>query len=1018
MAKLGEADLVIVPKFNGLSNAVDKALSEAQPAADKRGRQMGEGIAGGIGGGLVKSGAAIGLFSTITSKAMDAVSSHVGSAVARFDTMNAFPAVMESLGYSAEESQVSIERMSDRLANLPTTLDSLTGGVQRLVPTVKGVGKATDIMLAFNDAIVAGKGPVEIQKAAVEQFSQAVSRGKFELEEWRSVQTAMPGQLDQVAKAMLGAEAGTMDLYEALKSGDVSMGDFLDTLVRLDNEGGNGIMSFRQQAETAAGGVGTSMANMANAVTKGIAKLMDTLGEANIGGVFGDAKGAINKAFDVLDDGLSKAMPAIKGVYGAVKEIAPAAVAAGASFAVFGGVGSAVTGLAGRIRDAKAQTDALARANTVLGTSFTPASLAVSLSAAGMTALAAAVAHAVKESRDFEAATQGISDAAESTASLGTYSVGINDIGEKAGVAALSVSEMTDRVAENVEAMERINGEAESQIGQLGAAQAVIGQYAGQSDLTADAQGRLEWAISQVNEQFGLSITSSDVMADSYTDAEGEAHRLTDTINGLVEAKKKEIRLNALNEDLIYAYQSQTDAASALAGAKRKLSEYEGEYSESLEKGYISQTEYDLGMRTLQADVDKAQAAYDGAAEAVNGLEGALGDASKSAGEAADSMDAWGNTVSALFTETLKQSVGANGLSMLKEDMRALGASADDLANLSEEDTLRIAEAYDGTVSSVVDVLAELGIGMDEAARATAEKSDEMREAIEGFGDGFSERLGELGVDADAFAWKLAEAGVSTETLNEVGSENIAALADATGGSVDAMIWAIENYNATPLVDKDGNVDMDDSELIDAQGNVWAWNDGILYDKYGNAIVDDTELVDAQGNLWVWNGSTLATKDGSAHVEDGQLKDANGDVKRWHDYGTDLGTKTGRVNIFTSIVETVKSIAGHASGGIRPHADGGISVRGRSGGAIATQAVPLDIVGEEGAEAIVPLTNRRYSQPFADIIAEGVASRGVGRTDAVEERMGNVERLLGAILDAMPEVGSIRAGRDWELRHG
>ena len=236
MAEIGSADLVIVPKFKGLSEQVDKALGAAEPAASKSGEKVGSSVAGGFGGGLAKSGAVIGAFSSLATKAMDAVSAHVGSAVARFDTMNAFPAVMETLGYSAKDSEAAIGKMSDRLGNLPTTLDSMTGAVQRIVPSIKDVGRSTDVMLAFNDALVAGKGPVEIQSAAIEQFSQAVSRGKFELEEWRSVQTAMPGQLDQVAKSMLGAGAGAGDLYEALKDGAVSMEDFLDTLVRLDTE--------------------------------------------------------------------------------------------------------------------------------------------------------------------------------------------------------------------------------------------------------------------------------------------------------------------------------------------------------------------------------------------------------------------------------------------------------------------------------------------------------------------------------------------------------------------------------------------------------------------------------------------------------------------------------------------------------------------------------------------------------------------------------------------------------------
>lgn len=48
-------------------------------------------------------------------------------------------------------------------------------------------------------------------------------------------------------------------------------------------------------------------------------------------------------------------------------------------------------------------------------------------------------------------------------------------------------------------------------------------------------------------------------------------------------------------------------------------------------------------------------------------------------------------------------------------------------------------------------------------------------------------------------------------------------------------------------------------------------------------------------------------------------------------------------------------------------------MRYHAGGAIATRAMPLDIVGEAGAEAIVPLTNKKYVTPFARAVAEQIA---------------------------------------------
>ena len=93
-----------------------------------------------------------------------------------------------------------------------------------------------------------------------------------------------------------------------------------------------------------------------------------------------------------------------------------------------------------------------------------------------------------------------------------------------------------------------------------------------------------------------------------------------------------------------------------------------------------------------------------------------------------------------------------------------------------------------------------------------------------------------------------------------------------------------------------------------------------------------------------------------------------------------LQSRTVYVNVVQNVMQTVSKVqsaisnavssAFHASGGFALHADGGIVPRYHAPGGIATRAVPLDIVGEAGAEAIVPLTNRKYAMPFVGMIAE------------------------------------------------
>ena len=281
--------------------------------------------------------------------------------------------------------------------------------------------------------------------------------------------------------------------------------------------------------------------------------------------------------------------------------------------------------------------------------------------------------------------------------------------------------------------------------------------------------------------------------------------------------------------------------------------------------------------------------------------------------------------------------------------------------------------------------------------------------------DGLGDRLGDAGVNVSDFSQKLADAGVSTETLNAIGSDNLAQLAESCGGNMDAMVWYIQNYNATPIIDKDGNVHVDDAQLIDAQGNVYTWNGSQLVDKDGNAAVEDTSLTDAQGNLWTWNGTELKTKSGSVTISENGVQGALSDRENWNSGSWLDKAASASINIVRNISDFFTG--GHAAGGIRPHADGGIVPRYHaSGGAIATRAVPLDIVGEAGAEAIVPLTNRKYSEPFARQIAEQMrATEPNGAATVVAWLAQNLPGIIEQHTPVIGERDAVRLARRWGI---
>lgn len=294
--QLAQAYVQIVPSMKGVGKAIEKAFGDAsKTTGSKTGQSIGKGLSVGFAS---KVGAVAGIASNVFSKVASVVTSSLGSAVDRADQMNNFPKVMKNLGYSATDAAASIKKISDALDGLPTTSSAMTGMVQQLAPLTSNLDEATDIALAFNNAMLAGGASTMEQENALTQYTQMLSAGKVDMQAWRSIQAAMPGQLNQVAEAMMGAGHNANDLYEAMKSGKFSFDDFNKAVMDLNQNGFGKYASFAQQAKDATQGIGTAMENVKNRVAKAVQKVIDAVGVENIAGAINRFSSQFGKVGD------------------------------------------------------------------------------------------------------------------------------------------------------------------------------------------------------------------------------------------------------------------------------------------------------------------------------------------------------------------------------------------------------------------------------------------------------------------------------------------------------------------------------------------------------------------------------------------------------------------------------------------------------------------------------------------------------------------------------------------------
>ena len=272
-------------------------------------------------GDLTKAIALGNIASQAFNKTLSMITSNMDSAISRVDIMNNFPKVMKNLGIESKEAEKSIALMSDKLVGLPTMLDEGAMAVQRFTSANGDVAESTKIFLAVNNAILAGGANAQTQATALEQLSQAYAKGKPDMMEWRSLMTAMPAQLKQVAQAMGYVNAADLGEVVREKGGEAEFQRMIETIKQLNEEGVNGFASFEEQARGSTGGIATSVKNMKNAFVRGVAEIINKTNEAlqPFGGITGvlSTIGQIGeKVFSSIGTAIAFVIPYIAQIVG------------------------------------------------------------------------------------------------------------------------------------------------------------------------------------------------------------------------------------------------------------------------------------------------------------------------------------------------------------------------------------------------------------------------------------------------------------------------------------------------------------------------------------------------------------------------------------------------------------------------------------------------------------------------------------------------------------------------------
>lgn len=295
MAESFSVEAILSATDKNMSSTMKKAIGACQSFGDRV-----KSIVAGVG------------ITKVIGVSMNVLSSSLDGAINRFDTMQSYPKVMKSLGFSVEQSQKSVAKLNQSVQGLPTSLADVVTTSKSLSAVTGNIDKATDTTIALNHAFLASGSSSEDASRGLQQYSQMLAKGTVDMQSWRTLQETMAPALTKVAKKLGITSGNANELYEALQNGTITFDQFNDALIECDTETGG----FAETALEASKGVKTSMTNIKSAVQnleQGFMSAMNNMMKSKVmGGLVDNLEKIKSKIYDfrnsimeTKDDGLT-----------------------------------------------------------------------------------------------------------------------------------------------------------------------------------------------------------------------------------------------------------------------------------------------------------------------------------------------------------------------------------------------------------------------------------------------------------------------------------------------------------------------------------------------------------------------------------------------------------------------------------------------------------------------------------------------------------------------------------------
>ena len=454
-------------------------------------------------------------------------------------------------------------------------------------------------------------------------------------------------------------------------------------------------------------------------------------------------------AFNSLD---SSAQRDIANTLIKIAAIGPSLLAVGAAMKVIGGGMVGISRVAVAIKTLTTGTGTLGLAIARMTGGAISAGGAMAALAGGIAAVVAVIGvasfakyqydqyKAQKRTERLDAATRGLVETIDDI-KTGDAIGELQLYGEVAQTTARDFETLLDQQAELAETISGRNAEAQTQIEEFERAKRIIEEYGDETGLTAQELGALQWALELVNGEFDTNFQYNSELGQIYDDQGRSVQDLILDIDNLIAAREREIKAEAIQENMRDLYQAQSQLAADRQKAEsdylaaleeenrlrndlKNIEAANGEdrsqwTNEELRKwAEASQRLQDAHENTEQlkqnlADVDDMIAANE---ESLQGFEEQLADVMKLPND--EALKQWFTWLS-------------NGSDEVSQQIRDLAAKfGDDLPKALNDAGLAAEDFVSLTKDEFVEILAN-SESVDEVADKVARLAEEKRKASE-----------------------------------------------------------------------------------------------------------------------------------------------------------------------------------------------------------------------------------------------------------------------------------------------